>query len=224
MTNGRGGLASSDPAIGAPAAAAPDPASEKRAVRAAAKTRRAAAHAALAALAPRAVAQRLAGLLADRARRLGGPGVLAGYVPIRDEMDVLPALDLATLAGWRCALPAVLASATPLEFRPWQAGAALEEGAFRVPAPPAAAGTVRPDVVLVPMLAFDAAGRRMGYGAGFYDRTLEGLRRDGSVLAIGIAYAAQQQAWVPTGPHDQPLDLIVTEAAILTPSAAAAGA
>lgn len=203
MTNGRGGLAFStdDPSCA--------PLADKPAARAAAKLRRATAHAARAADAPGRIARALTDLLRQR---FAAPGRIAGYVAIRDELDALPALAAAAALGWVCSLPAVIAPAAPLRFRPWHPGDPLTPGAFRVPEPAAEAGEIRPDVVLVPMLAFDERGHRMGYGAGFYDRTLAALRRDGPVLAVGIAYAGQRQERLPTDAHDQPLDLILTEA------------
>ncbi|TMV90317.1 5-formyltetrahydrofolate cyclo-ligase [Thioclava sp. BHET1] len=136
--------------------------------------------------------------------------VLAGYWPIRTEADPRPAL----LAhdGPLC-LPVVPGPAQPLVFRRWHAEAAMEPGAYgaAIPADPV---ELVPQVLIVPLLAFDARGYRLGYGGGFYDRTLEGLRARGPVCAIGFAYGAQEVAQVPTEPTDQPLDLIVTEAGV----------
>lgn len=95
-------------------------------------------------------------------------------------------------------------------FRDWSPEAPLEEGAFGVMVP-AGGREVVPDLLIVPLLAFDARGYRLGYGGGFYDRTLEVLRRDGQVRAVGFAYSAQFQPDLPLEPTDQPLDEIVTE-------------
>ena len=88
----------------------------------------------------------------------------------------------------------------------------MAAGAFGIPAPPPEAAEVVPEVLLVPLLAFDRAGHRVGWGAGFYDRTLETLRAARAIIAIGVAFAVQEVDFVPHGPHDQPLDWIVTEA------------
>ncbi len=139
--------------------------------------------------------------------------VLAGYWPIRTEIDPRPAM--ATHDGPLC-LPVVPGPAKPLVFRRWYPGAAMIEGAFgaRIPTDET---ELTPQVLIVPLLAFDARGCRLGYGGGFYDRTLERLRARGPVTAIGFAYAAQQVKQVPTEPTDQPLDLIVTETGVLMP-------
>lgn len=105
----------------------------------------------------------------------------------------------------------VVKKAHPLEFRLWRPGEALESGAYGIPAPAGGNEAVIPDIVVVPLLAFDEAGARMGYGGGFYDRTLQRLREKGSVLAIGYAYSGQKIEKVITDSLDQPLDWIVTE-------------
>jgi 5-formyltetrahydrofolate cyclo-ligase len=136
---------------------------------------------------------------------------VSGYLPIRSEADPLPAMALAALRG-PVAVPVVVARGAPLSFRRWHPGAVLEPGPLGTRAPPAAAGDLRPEILIVPCLAFDRAGYRLGYGGGFYDRTLAALRADGGpVLAIGFAFAAQEQAAVPRAAHDARLDAIVTE-------------
>ena len=104
----------------------------------------------------------------------------------------------------------IVAKAAPLRFREWSPGCRLIEGAFRARIPEEG-GWVEPEVLIVPMLAFDARGYRLGYGGGFYDRTLEQLRAQGPVLAVGFAFAAQEVAKVPTDAFDQRLDAVVTE-------------
>ncbi|MEO3434228.1 5-formyltetrahydrofolate cyclo-ligase [Inquilinus sp. CAU 1745] len=145
--------------------------------------------------------------------------VIAGYVPIRDELDPNPLLDALASAGATCCLPVTLGRGQPLRFRLWRPGEALVPGLFGVPAPAEEAAEVAPTLVLVPMLGFDRKGHRLGYGAGFYDRTLDRLRRHGRVLAIGLAYAGQELPLIPADPHDQPLDWIVTEREAFKPSA-----
>ena len=133
---------------------------------------------------------------------------LAGYMPMRTEIDPLPAMSAHQgLVG----VPVIMAAATPLKFRDWGPGVAMVAGEFGALIP-AEGAWVTPQVVIVPLLAFDPRGFRLGYGGGFYDRTLQGLRAKGPVLAIGFAFAAQEVDAVPTDDFDQRLDLIVTEA------------
>ncbi|NNG03327.1 MAG: 5-formyltetrahydrofolate cyclo-ligase [Inquilinus sp.] len=137
--------------------------------------------------------------------------VVSGFVPIRDEIDVMPLLAALAERGHPCALPVVAGPRQPLDFLAWAPGDPLRPGPFDVPIPAPTAARRRPELLLVPMLAFDGRGRRIGYGAGFYDATLALLRRDGPVLAVGVAFAGQQVDAIPVEPHDQPLDWIVTE-------------
>lgn len=139
--------------------------------------------------------------------------VLAGYWPMRDEAD--PRAAMAAHDG-PVALPVVTGPARPLTFRLWQGGA-LERGPFGTSHPPESAPEVRPDVLIVPLAGFDDRGNRLGYGGGFYDRTLELLRKSGPVLAVGLAFEVQRLPAIPTEPTDQPLDLIVTEGGARTP-------
>ena len=137
--------------------------------------------------------------------------IVAGYHPFRDEADPLPVLRVLASSGWTCALPVPADQQEGLIFRSWIPGGPLVTGRYGIPHPPETNEAVRPDIVLVPLLAYDGAGRRLGYGAGYYDRALAGLRRTGPVLAVGIAYAGQRVASVPTQAHDQLLDMVVTE-------------
>ncbi|MEI2686726.1 MAG: 5-formyltetrahydrofolate cyclo-ligase [Cypionkella sp.] len=105
----------------------------------------------------------------------------------------------------------MIAPGMPLVFRAWSPGEALVPGVWDIPVPLETAAEVLPDVLLVPMLAFDRAGYRLGYGGGFYDRTLEKLRKLKAVVAIGVAYRAQMVEEVPRGGHDAPLDYVMTE-------------
>lgn len=142
--------------------------------------------------------------------------VVAGYWPAGSEADVRPLLERASGAGLRCALPVVESRSTPLSFRAWRPGAELVDGALGTRQPDDGCETVRPDVVLTPLLAFDAAGYRLGLGGGYYDRTLAALRAAGRVAVIGIGFAGQRMDAVPREDHDQRLDWIVTEAGVLT--------
>jgi 5-formyltetrahydrofolate cyclo-ligase len=133
--------------------------------------------------------------------------VLSGYMPMRTEIDPLPAM--AAHQG-TVGVPVIMAKATPLRFREWSPGCKLVEGAFKAMIPEEGAW-VEPEVLIVPLLAWDRRGFRLGYGGGFYDRTLAGLRARGPVLAVGFAFAAQEVEAVPTDEFDQRLDAVVTE-------------
>lgn len=170
----------------------------KAEARAAALAARAQAHA----LGQGAAADHLASWLAPHAGK-----VLAGYLPIRTEIDPRPAMS--AHAGPVC-VPVVEGAGQPLRFRDWTPEAPLDRGPFGTTHPAAGAWRV-PDIVILPLVAFDADGFRLGYGGGFYDRTLECLRAQGPVLAVGFAFAAQELPAVPVEPTDQPLDAIITE-------------
>lgn len=133
--------------------------------------------------------------------------VLAGYMPMRTEIDPLPAMAAHQGA---VGVPVIMAAATPLRFREWSPGCAMTEGAFKAYIPVDGAW-IDPQVVIVPLVGFDGRGYRLGYGGGFYDRTLAGLRARHDVLAVGFAFAAQELPEVPTDAYDQRLDAIVTE-------------
>lgn len=137
--------------------------------------------------------------------------VLAGYVPIGTEIDPLP-----VMSGWDgpVCVPVIAGKGRPLEFHRWTPDCEMKEGPFGVQVPAAACELV-PEVLIVPLLAFDDKGNRLGYGGGFYDRTLEGLRARGEVVALGFAYGAQRAEVLPLEPTDQRLDGIVTEAGLM---------
>jgi len=136
---------------------------------------------------------------------------VAGYVSLGDEADVAPLLGLLAGQGVDLVLPAVAERDAALEFRRWRPEDPLETGLFATRHPGDAAERVTPDLLLVPLLAYDLEGGRLGYGGGYYDRTLEALRSAGPVTAVGIGYAAQRMDGLPRETHDQPLDWIVTE-------------
>ncbi|TRW96931.1 5-formyltetrahydrofolate cyclo-ligase [Paracoccus sp. M683] len=133
--------------------------------------------------------------------------VLSGYWPMRAEAD--PRAAMAAHPGPVC-LPVVTGKAVPLIFRAWDGGA-LVGGPFGTSHPPEDAALLTPQVLIVPLAAFDRSGNRIGYGGGYYDRTLQQLRALGPVTAIGLAFAAQELPAIPAEPFDQPLDLVVTE-------------
>jgi 5-formyltetrahydrofolate cyclo-ligase len=141
----------------------------------------------------------------------GGDAILAGYWPMSTEMDVRPALVALDRIGVLITLPEVAAKDRPLRFRAWRPDEPLAEGQHGTFHPMVSAPLMRPDVVLVPMLAFDRRGYRVGWGGGYYDRTLEMLRKTGECIAIGVAYSAQEVDDVPVDAYDQPLDWIITE-------------
>ena len=139
---------------------------------------------------------------------------LAGFMPINTEIDPRPAMAEASAHG-AVGVPVITASATPLEFARWSPGVAMVEGAFKAHIP-ADIEWMIPEIVIVPLVAWDETGGRLGYGGGFYDRTLEGLRARGPVLAIGFVFNVQQAYDLPLEVTDQPLDMIVTEDRVLT--------
>lgn len=137
--------------------------------------------------------------------------VVAGYAAIGDEMDPLPLLETFALEQARIALPCVVAKDQPLIFRSWTLDQALEPGAFGTREPSASHAELTPSLVLVPLVGFDLKGRRLGYGGGFYDRTLEALKAQGPLTVVGLAYEAQRLNKAPAESHDVRLDWVVTE-------------
>ena len=178
-------------------------------LRKSAAQRRAAAHA----LDPAAAA----GRLRDHGMAALGRysfAVFSGYWPIRSEIDPRPLMLGLAESGRLCCLPAVIGPGV-LQFRAWDHREALVDGPLGTSHPSETGAVALPDLLLVPLLAFDRRRQRLGYGAGHYDATLTALRAEKPVLAVGVAYAAQEVPEVPTDPWDQPLDLILTEAEII---------
>ena len=136
--------------------------------------------------------------------------VVAGFWPIGEEIDIRPLLHVLHGRGHTIVLPVTPRRGNPLRFRTWQPGDVLEPERFGTFRPVGQAAV--PDFLLVPLLAFDRRGYRLGYGAGFYDRTLAGLPRR---FALGVAYAVQEVETVPTGPHDVRLDAVATEHGVI---------
>jgi 5-formyltetrahydrofolate cyclo-ligase len=137
---------------------------------------------------------------------------VSGYWPLAHECDPRPLLAALAARGRSLCLPVVAGRGQPLVFRHWSPGDTLRRVAFGLSEPLPDAPLAVPEVLLVPLLAFDRRGYRLGHGAGYYDRTLAQLRaQTPSVRAIGIAFALQEVAAVPVLPHDQPLDAIATE-------------
>jgi 5-formyltetrahydrofolate cyclo-ligase len=139
------------------------------------------------------------------------PGaVVGGFWPLADEIDIRPLLAALHARGHAVGLPVTPPRGQPLTFHAWQPGAALHPGRFGTLAPDGSA--VTPDVLLVPLLAFDRRGQRLGYGGGYYDRTIAALP---GVYTIGCAYAVQEISAVPSGPTDMPLDRVATERGLI---------
>ena len=153
---------------------------------------------------------RAADILADFLAAHRGKS-LSGYMPMRTEIDPLPAM--AAHQGPVC-VPVILGKGQPLRFREWSPGCAMVPGEFGAFIP-ADGAWIEPDVLIVPLLAFDARGYRLGYGGGFYDRTLQGLRSRRPTIAIGFAFAAQQVNKVPIDAFDQRLDAVITETGLI---------
>ncbi|MFG1180210.1 5-formyltetrahydrofolate cyclo-ligase [Xanthobacter sp. DSM 14520] len=184
-----------------------DIAAEKKRLRALALGRRAAMGEAGRAAASRAAASHAlaaAGAVQGRA--------VALFAPFRDEIDTAPLADALREAGAILALPVIIARDQPLLFRRWDQDTPLvPTGAFRIPEPGPEAPEIIPELLLVPLAAFDRRGFRVGYGAGFYDRTLALLRAQRPVRAIGFAFACQEVDQVPVETHDEPVDMMVTD-------------
>lgn len=140
---------------------------------------------------------------------------LAAYMAMRTEIDPLPAMEEAAAHGPVC-VPVIAGPGQPLKFALWSPGCAMTDGPFGARIPAVTAFT-EPEILIVPLVAFSRAGGRLGYGGGFYDRTLERLRARRPTLAIGFAWAAQEDPDLPIEPTDQPLDMIVTEQGVITP-------
>jgi 5-formyltetrahydrofolate cyclo-ligase len=144
------------------------------------------------------------------------PGtIVSGYSPIRSEVDPAPLMRALAARGAQLALPVVLARGKSLSFRAWSPNDRLVLGSLGILEPSPAAAEVMPDIMLVPLAAFDGQGHRIGYGAGHYDFTLAHLRKLKHVIAIGLAFAAQEIVAVPALPHDVALDYVLTETDML---------
>jgi 5-formyltetrahydrofolate cyclo-ligase len=141
--------------------------------------------------------------------------VVSGYSPIRSEIDPVPLMRTLAGQGAQLALPAVMARGKSLAFRAWFAGDRLMLGPLGILEPSPAAAELIPDIMLVPLAAFDRAGHRIGYGAGHYDYTLAHLRKLKHIIAVGLAFAAQEIVAVPALPHDVALDYVLTEIEVL---------
>jgi 5-formyltetrahydrofolate cyclo-ligase len=178
---------------------------QKVELRAAAQTRRDALPADVRKLAAETIAARKLPLAIT-------PGtIVSGFMPLKSEINPLPLLQKLAETGARLALPAIVGRGKPLIMRAWEFGAPLDRGQWGIREPKPEAPEVEPDILLVPLLAFDRAGNRLGYGAGYYDLTIHRLRALKPVTAVGIAFAVQEVPKIPTTSRDERLDLVLTE-------------
>jgi 5-formyltetrahydrofolate cyclo-ligase len=153
------------------------------------------------------------GLLATlrREKPIATPAIVSGFWPIKEEIDIRPLMVDLINQGCQLALPVVQGKGLPLVFRAWRPGDALEAGVFGTLQPSAKREVIEPDALIVPLLACDEEGWRLGYGGGFYDRTLAGLRTKKTVTAVGVGFNDQLVPEVPHGPSDQRLDWLLTD-------------
>jgi len=144
------------------------------------------------------------------------PGaIVSGFMPMKSEINPIPLMRKLADAGATLALPVVAGKGRPLIMRAWSVGEPLASGVWGIREPRPDAPEVEPDILIVPLLAFDRRGHRIGYGAGYFDMTIAALRARKPVVAAGIAFAAQEIAEVPTTPRDARLDLVLTEREII---------
>jgi 5-formyltetrahydrofolate cyclo-ligase len=153
---------------------------------------------------------------ADLAKRLSADievsdNIIAGYWPIGGEIDCRPAMEKLASEGAQIVLPVVAGQGEVLIFRAWKPGDELETGLFGTTHPGPRATVRTPGLLLLPLVAFDRVGHRLGYGAGYYDRTIVGLRARGSIMAIGVGYDEQEIERMPADDHDQAMDVVVTD-------------
>jgi 5-formyltetrahydrofolate cyclo-ligase len=143
------------------------------------------------------------------------PRAVSAFYPVRDEPDTLALLALLAGEGVATALPVTGARGEALTFRRWRPGEPTVPGQMRIPEPPPEAAALDPDLLFVPLSAFDRRGHRIGYGAGHYDRTLAALRALKPIVAVGVAYAVAEIPAVPDGPHDERLDYVLTDSELI---------
>ena len=145
-----------------------------------------------------------------RLARLWRPRIVSAFHPLGDEPDTLPLLTALAEEGFATALPVVVGRGLPLIFRLWRPGDPTRSGAMSIPEPLEETLAANPDLLFVPLACFDRRGHRIGYGAGYYDRTLGNLRAMKPVHTAGVAYGVGEIATVPYETHDQSLDAVVT--------------
>lgn len=162
---------------------------------------------------PAGARQTAAQSVAERAFPVAVPpgAIVSGFMPIGTEINPIPLMRRLVELGAKLALPVVVGRGKPLTMRAWAFGEPLIEQQWSLKIPPPEAPAVDPDILLVPLAAFDRTGHRIGYGAGYYDMTIAGLRARRRIVAVGLAFAAQEVAAVPASAHDQRLDFLMTE-------------
>jgi 5-formyltetrahydrofolate cyclo-ligase len=144
------------------------------------------------------------------------PGIIvSGFMPMKTEINPIPLMRKLADTGALLALPAIAGRGKPLIMRAWKFGAPLKAGQWGIREPGPEAPEVAPDILIVPLACFDRAGHRIGYGAGYYDMTINALLTKKQVIAIGIAFAAQEIPKVPATERDARLDLVLTEREII---------
>jgi 5-formyltetrahydrofolate cyclo-ligase len=154
--------------------------------------------------------------IAQRAFPLAVAGrIVSGFMPLKSELNPIPLLRKLADAGAKLALPAIAGRGHPLIMRAYAFGDELARGQWGIREPKPEAAEVAPDILLVPLAAFDRAGHRIGYGAGYYDMTIAALRAKKKVTAVGLAFAAQEISEVPSTPRDEALDLVLTEREVI---------
>jgi 5-formyltetrahydrofolate cyclo-ligase len=141
--------------------------------------------------------------------------IVSGFMPMKTEINPLPLLRKIAGQGAQLALPCIAGRGKPLIMRAWKIGDTFKEGQWGIREPLPDAPEVAPDIVIVPLACFDRAGHRIGYGAGYYDMTLAALRARKNIVAIGVAFAAQEIARVPATERDERLDFVLTEKEII---------
>jgi len=186
---------------------------EKTALRAELRRRRSAVHATENAAARAALSARFFDVFGDT---LSGKTV-AGYWPVKNEIDIRPVLDGLAAHDAISALRVMAGDTRPLTFRRWVAGDRMVPASFGVFEPDTDRPAADPDIVIVPLLGFDTAGNRLGYGGGYYDRTLAALRRRRAVLAVGVAYDCQECEKIPVHAGDVALDMVLTDQRTIVP-------
>jgi len=141
--------------------------------------------------------------------------IIAGYMPMKTEINPLPLMRKLSYAGGQLALPAIAGRGQPLIMRAYAFGDELARGQWGIREPKPEAAQVEPDILIVPLAAFDRTGHRIGYGAGYYDLTIHALRAKKNITAIGLAFAAQEILQVPATTRDEALDFVLTEREVI---------
>ena len=146
---------------------------------------------------------------------VGSGTIVSGFMPMRSEINPLPLMRKLAAQGAQLGLPVIQGRGKPLLMRTWRFGAPLESRQWGIKEPADDAAVIDPDILIVPLACFDRAGHRIGYGAGYFDKTIRALRGKKPIMAVGIAFAAQEIDRVPATAFDEPLDLVLTEREVI---------